>query len=149
MTIQCFRSIVRFRHGLLLLLLFAFFFIGIIGGKPSTTFADEAAVKVAASSESTERLQFNRDIRPLLSDRCFLCHGPDQSSAQSKETDLRLDDRELAVDHGVFDFENIDKSEILQRITATDDDQMPPANSHKQRFSKSEIDLIRRWIEQL
>lgn len=107
---------------------------------------DESPSLPAPGGAPNERLQFNRDIRPLLSDRCFLCHGPDQSGPQSMETGLRLDDRDVAVDYEVFDFEDIDNSEILLRIISEDDDQMPPRGSHKQRFNPSEIELIRRWI---
>lgn len=114
----------------------------LLTGRVSMVSADEPA------QHPTELLQFNRDIRPLLSDRCFLCHGPDQTSEPSKETDLRLDLRDSAVEYGVFDFDDVDESEILLRISADDSDQMPPTSSHKQRLSESETDLIRRWIKQ-
>lgn len=111
------------------------------------------AVSLSASlwgngSFATE-VDFNRDIRPILSDRCFVCHGPDQSSEEAQQTDLRLDDRQAAIDHGVFDFQNIDASELISRITSTDPDlQMPPADSHLKRVSEAEVGLLKQWIEQ-
>ena len=51
-----------------------------------------------------ETVVFNRDVRPILSDRCFLCHGPDRASEQGKATDLRLDDRASAIEFDIFVF---------------------------------------------
>lgn len=112
-------------------------------GDSSALFADDAV----ASGQTA--IRFNQDIRPILSDRCFLCHGPDRSSEQAQESGLRLDDRELAVDYGVFDFDDVSESEILARITSDDPDlQMPPPHSFKESLSEAETTLIRRWIEQ-
>jgi hypothetical protein len=91
-----------------------------------------------------DRVDFSRDILPLLSDRCFRCHGPDQAA---REGDLRLDlerDAKLsAIKPG-----DVAGSELMKRITASDpDERMPPADS-KLKLSKEEIDLIRRWIDQ-
>ncbi len=85
-------------------------------------------------------VDFDREIKPLLSDRCFRCHGPD---AGTREADLRLDleeDARAAIVAG-----KPEESELYVRITATDDDQMPPQDS-KLALSKVEIDLLRRWI---
>ncbi len=106
-------------------------------------------VPLLAADDAAERLQFNRDIRPLLSDRCFLCHGPDQSSPQAAETDLRLDDRASALDHGAIDLDDVEASEILARVTSDDPELlMPPAASHKKRLTDAEVDTLRRWIAQ-
>ena len=75
-------------------------------------------------AEQVVKPKFNRDIRPLLADRCFSCHGPD---AEAREADLRLDDRQAAMAAGVFSLD-VDESELWQRITSGDDDyRMPPA----------------------
>ncbi len=105
--------------------------------------------EMRGQSPKQPTIQFNRDVRPILSDRCFLCHGPDQSSEAAQQSDLRLDNRESAIDFEVFDFENAEASEFLQRISSDDSDyQMPPPESHKKRLSPAEIETIRKWIEQ-
>lgn len=105
---------------------------------------------VATAAEADETVDFNLDIKPLLSDRCFLCHGPDGGSRQSG---FRLDQRDSAVgeaDSGEHPLVpgKPDESELLRRISLDDDDYelMPPEEAHKPRLTPSEIDKIRRWI---
>ena len=92
-------------------------------------------------------VSYNQDIRPLLSSRCFACHGPD---SESREAGLRLDQPDG--DEGAHEFAivpgSVDESEVWTRITSDDSDTlMPPPESHLKAFSKSEQALIRRWIE--
>lgn len=109
------------------------------------------ALVTVAPSEAKEKksVDFNRDIRPLLSDRCFHCHGP---AAKDRQADLRLDTEEGAIadlgGYKAIDRENPEESELLLRITAEDaDERMPPAEANKD-LSKEEIDLFRRWVKQ-
>jgi hypothetical protein len=96
---------------------------------------------------------FQRDIRPILSDRCFHCHGPDE---EAREAELRFDtigDEEGPFqdrgDYQVITPHNLQKSAIWDRLTTHDpDEMMPPAGSHKQPLSVAQKDLIRRWILQ-
>ena len=93
--------------------------------------------------DQDEGPDFNLEIKPILSNRCFLCHGPDDSS---REGGLRLDQRENAIEYAIIpgDAEN---SDVFMRITESDPDtRMPPA-SHGAGLTKNEIELIRRWIE--
>ena len=62
----------------------------------------EDAVDSQRDEDSSRQVEFNRDVRPILSDRCFLCHGPDRSSEHAKDSDLRLDDRDSGIDYGIF-----------------------------------------------
>ncbi len=99
-----------------------------------------------ASAEITPR--FNRDIRPILSDRCFACHGFD---AKAREADLRLDTAEAAhaMREGGPAFVSGKPGESLawRRIVSTNPKEvMPPADSHL-KFTEEEKELIRRWIE--
>ena len=85
---------------------------------------------------------FNREIRPLLSDKCFKCHGPD---AEARKAELRLDRRQDAMDAGAVVSGRPEESALLQRITSDDPDQrMPPVGD---RLSAKEIGTLRAWIE--
>jgi hypothetical protein len=97
---------------------------------------------------SASEVSFNRDIRPLLSDRCFHCHGPDEAQ---RKGDLRLDTAEGAMrDHdGVRAVVpgSPDQSELIQRIFTSDpDDVMPPPDSDA-ALSPAERELFRAWIQ--
>ena len=99
---------------------------------------------------AADPLDFNRDIRPLLSDRCFQCHGPD---AQLREAGLRLDQRQSALQPAESGSVAIvpgqpAASELVRRITSDDPDvRMPPAAAHKS-LSAAEIQRLIQWIEQ-
>ncbi|MEO2049285.1 MAG: PSD1 and planctomycete cytochrome C domain-containing protein [Pirellulales bacterium] len=94
-------------------------------------------------------IDFNRDIRPILSDKCYQCHGHD---AAHREADLRLD-QEVAAQADLGGYQaiapgNPDASELVTRILSADPDEiMPPADSGKQ-LQEQEIIKLRRWIEQ-
>ncbi len=101
------------------------------------------------SALSAEDLRFNRDIRPILSENCFFCHGQDP---KHREADLRLDQRSEAIkdNDGVFAIVpgHPEKSEMLKRMLSHDaDDQMPPPESNR-KVTPAQIELIRRWITQ-
>ena len=105
------------------------------------------AAASAADKLPADKLQFNRDIRPILSENCFLCHGPDSASRQA---DLRLDVREQAVADrsGVRALApgQVEASELVRRILAVDpEERMPPAKSALKLTAK-QIDLLKRWI---
>jgi hypothetical protein len=93
---------------------------------------------------------FNRDVRPILSDACFACHGPD---AKKRKADLRLDTQEgafAALGEGRHPFVagRPERSEVYRRISATNaTKRMPPARMARQLTGR-EVALIRRWIEQ-
>lgn len=93
-----------------------------------------------------ERVQFNRDVRPILSDKCFYCHGPDE---KKREADLRLDVRDIAVKAGAITPGQPEKSAILHRIASPDaDEHMPPAASKLGDLTPGEQATLRKWIEQ-
>lgn len=100
---------------------------------------------LAVECRSTE-IDFDQDIRPLLSDACFQCHGPDENS---READLRLDVREsLFADREIATVVpgSPDESELFQRITSDDPEtRMPPPDSGKELTEKDK-DRIRQWI---
>ncbi len=101
-------------------------------------------------ANAADDVQYNRDIRRVLSDKCFACHGRD---AEQREGDLRLDERQdvlVEAESGELPIVPGDASasEVYRRIVSDDDDaRMPPPDESKQ-LTKEEIDLIRRWIAQ-
>jgi hypothetical protein len=93
-------------------------------------------------------VQFNRDIRPILSENCFACHGPD---AKHREADLRLDVRESAVakrDHQAIAPGDVAASGIIERITSTDADLKMPPEKTGQTLTAAQVELLRQWIKQ-
>jgi hypothetical protein len=90
-------------------------------------------------------LTYNKDIRPILSDNCFACHGPD---ARHRKAKLRLDVREDAVAKKAIVPAKPDESELVRRIFTSDaDDHMPPGKSEK-TLTTAQKEALRRWIEQ-
>lgn len=94
------------------------------------------------SAKEPSEVKFDRDIRPILADKCFFCHGPDK---ENQEADLRLDLEANAL--AVIKAGNPDKSELIARILATDDSQMPPKETNKE-LSDSEVALLKRWVKE-
>ena len=108
-----------------------------------------AATGLADGVAAPETIEFNRDIRPILSDRCYQCHGPD---AARRKADLRLDDEASAKaerDGGrAIAPGDLQASELYRRVTARDaGERMPPAKSGK-TLSSAEIEKLGRWISQ-
>ncbi|MCA9106668.1 MAG: PSD1 domain-containing protein [Planctomycetales bacterium] len=97
----------------------------------------------ALAQETESGVDYQREVRPLLSDRCLACHGPD---ANTREADLRLDVNQDWAERGAIVPESLDESDVWFRITTNDPDlRMPPSETGK-GLSDSEIDLLRRWI---
>jgi hypothetical protein len=99
---------------------------------------------VAAAEDGVD---FQRDIRPILSAKCFACHGPD---AESRQGDLRLDRFEDAIqkhgDHAAIVPGDPTKSELLRRVLSTDDAERMPPPEAKKTVTDREQDLLRKWI---
>lgn len=110
-----------------------------------------------SSLDLPEQVSFNRDIRPILSDKCYACHGPD---ARARKAELRLDDREAALarrpgyDKPAIVPGSPRKSALVERITHRDPEKrMPPpekdeAGSGGEPLTERETALLIRWIEQ-
>ena len=94
-------------------------------------------------------ISFDRDIRPILADNCFVCHGPDETDRQAG---LRLDLRAnaiVAVESGAVAIVpgKPDASELIKRVTSTDDNvRMPPLKGKHKPLTATQIDMLKRWI---
>jgi hypothetical protein len=106
------------------------------------------AALATSAAKGAESVSFDRDVQPILSDKCFACHGPEDAS---REGGFRLDVEKSALgeaDSGARPIVrgNPDESELIRRITSEDEsERMPPAESHK-ALSADEIETLRRWI---
>jgi mono/diheme cytochrome c family protein len=103
-----------------------------------------------AASAGAEEVDFSRDIRPIFSENCYTCHGPD---SDKRKAELRLDRKESAFGKAKSGESavvpgDLAKSELIRRITAPDkEDIMPPPKEHKQ-LKPAQIELLKRWVQQ-
>ena len=124
--------------------------------KPST-FLVSASIALALviadraiAADVSAKVDFSKDIRPILSDRCFHCHGPDEKNRRGA---FRLDQEDSALGTAESGAHPIvrgkpEASELIRRITAqAADERMPPPDSNK-TLSNHEIELLRRWIKE-
>jgi len=98
---------------------------------------------MAGSEENL--LDFNRDIRPILSENCFYCHGQD---ASKRHADLRLDDQTVAIESGAIVPRDAAASELIARIRSTDPDVVMPPPTSNRIVSEAQKEILERWITQ-
>src|SRR5947208_480707 len=111
--------------------------------------AAAAPAATAGQASAGGDVRYSRDIRPILSDHCFACHGPDEKARKAK---LRLDTKQGLLGQGengpIVKPGDSGGSALFGRITAADpDERMPPAK-HGKPLDGRQVEIIRRWIEQ-
>lgn len=106
----------------------------------ASTSGNEAA---QAEVDAIQEVDFNRHIRPILSNNCFFCHGPDEAK---REGDLRLDIREDAIESFAFVPGDTEDGELLLRIFSDDPDEVMPEPGSNKVLSEKEKLLLKRWI---
>jgi len=123
-------------------------------GRKAVAHAVTLALALAASSglvraegkapaAKADAIEFNRDIRPILAEHCFACHGPDSAS---RKADLRLDKRDAALKAGAIVANDPDGSELVARVFSADKEEVMPPPSIKKPLSEEQKDLLKRWI---
>ena len=122
--------------------------ISVLVGSVLVGFASLGHISVAAAEPAGE-VHFNRDIRPILAEACYHCHGPDPASRKAKMRFDREEDFFTKHEKGLVVVKGKPLESLLyQRITTTDkDDVMPPPDAHVQ-LKPEQKELLRRWIEQ-
>ena len=118
--------------------------------RPLYLVAFASLTALGAAEAATDPVRFNRDIRPIMSDTCFHCHGFD---AKSRKGDLRLDLREFALKAGKSGAVAIvpgkpDESEVIKRLYSKDEDDVMPAKESHKTLTDAQKELFRRWIQQ-
>jgi len=107
------------------------------------------AVGVVRAADLPAKVEFNRDVRPILSENCYQCHGPDKNA---RKADLRLDTKDglfAPIDgNSPIVPGNLDKSELYRRIVTTDRDEVMPKPKSGKKLTAKQIALIKLWIEQ-
>ena len=92
---------------------------------------------------ATNDVQFNRDVRPILSENCYACHGPDKNQRKAK---LRLDVREVALEHEAIVPGKPAESKLVQHIFSTDPEEIMPPPKTQKTLTTAQKDLLKRWI---
>src|SRR5436190_7035285 len=122
--------------------------------KLNVFFGSAAAIRVAlvvgvtfigrgVSPAATNQIQFNRDIRPILSENCFVCHGQDKNQRKAK---LRLDVREVAIERGAIVPGKPQESALVEHVFSTDlEEIMPPPKSNK-KLTAAQKEMLKQWI---
>src|SRR5262245_59381460 len=101
------------------------------------------ALAAAGTAAAESKVDFDRDVRPILADNCYVCHGPDD---KARKADLRLDKPDGI--KSVVDSKNPAESELVRRVTTTDkEDRMPPAKTGK-TLSAAQVETLKAWVVQ-
>jgi hypothetical protein len=113
--------------------------------KQISTLAVFICISFSGHILANEKLDFNRDIRPILSDNCFLCHGP---AASTRAAELRLDKRESATSSNAIRPGKPNESDLIERIFSDDADSiMPPPDSNK-KLTPQQKETLKQWIQE-
>ena len=99
---------------------------------------------VSMGAIAGDKLQYNRDIRPILAENCFACHGPDSAA---RKAGLRLDQRDAAIEAGAIVPGKPQESELIRRIQASGKELMPPATT-KKNLTDAQKQILARWIRE-
>ena len=107
---------------------------------------------IISLSNATDVVNFNRDIKPILSDKCYACHGPDEGQRQGGSDDgLRFDVEAIAKSdlggYAAIVPGKIEDSELVRRILSEDPDEIMPPPEHNKTLKPAEIQLLKNWIK--
>jgi hypothetical protein len=100
---------------------------------------------VAEAADDVPALEYNADIRPILADTCFNCHGPDSAS---RKADLRLDERQAAIDMGAILPGDAESSEMIRRILSDDPSEVMPPPELKKELTAEQKEKLVRWVNE-
>ena len=110
---------------------------------PLTVALISAVALTPVTASAFQPANFNRDIRPILAENCFYCHGQD---AAKRQAELRFDLRDSAISRGAVVPRNPDASTLIERIHSTDPDSVMPPPDSGRLLSDQQKQLLRQWI---
>jgi hypothetical protein len=114
-----------------------------IGSRTMLILAGLVCLAASAISLAADKLEYNRDIRPILAENCFACHGPDSAA---RKADLRLDKREVTLEHEAIVPGKPAQSSLIERIFSTDADELMPPPAAKKKLTAAQKEILKRWI---
>jgi hypothetical protein len=118
--------------------------VGLFVAVPTARTADQPATP-APAARAAGKIEYNRDVRPILAENCFACHGPDSAA---RKAGLRLDRRDDAVEAKAIIAGDSKGSAVVERVFAADPSEvMPPPKSHK-KLTAAQKETLKKWIEQ-
>src|SRR5688572_25143847 len=105
---------------------------------------------VASTAMSAAPIDFNREVRPIFSEHCYACHGPDENK---RKAGLRLDVYEEAIKslksgNRAIVPSDLTKSALIQRIMATDPEEIMPPVKHAKPLSAAQVEVLKRWVQE-
>ena len=109
----------------------------------STAWVSLALLPGARADSPARRIEFNRDIRPIITENCYACHGPDKNKRKAK---LRLDQREVALERGAIVPGKPGESKLVEHIFSADPDEIMPPPKTRKTLSVAQKELLRQWI---
>ncbi len=119
---------------------------------PGVIFLFVASLLLVSVAAGQDRVDFNFDVKPILSDRCYICHGPD---AENREADLRLDTKEGAFAESqsgelkhVIKAGSLSESELIRRIISTEPEVVMPPPGSKLSLQPEEVGTLKRWVKE-
>jgi hypothetical protein len=98
---------------------------------------------IASLASADDAIEYNRDIRPILAENCFACHGPDSAA---RKAELRLDQRQVAIDMAAIVPGDADSSELVRRVVSADAAELMPPPVTKKHLTVEQKELLKRWI---
>src|SRR5262249_40872488 len=102
-----------------------------------------ASVVSSSPVRAAGKLEYNRDVRPILAENCFACHGPDSAA---RKAGLRLDQRDEAVKAGAIVPGKPDASELIERIFSTERGHLMPPPKTLKKLTTAQKETLKRWI---
>jgi hypothetical protein len=97
----------------------------------------------AAPACAQAKIEYNRDVRPILAENCFACHGPDSAA---RKAGLRLDQRDDAIKMGAIAPGKLNESALIERICASDSKEVMPPPKTRKKLTAAQKDILKRWI---